>query len=257
MNPVEMYKLYEEGLSLHQIAEKYNTYPNKIKRLLNKHGYQLRNKSDAQKASYDGGRPHPRAGKNIPEEMKEKIARTLSETWQNMPEKDKKRRSKLAKNAYNSMSDQEKTELLKKAHEGMREAAKHGSRMEKFVSDALSEAGYNVERHRTGITMDRDLEVDIYLPSVSIVIEIDGPTHFLPIFGEEKLQKHIEADNAKNAILLNHGLVVIRVKCYQKNISNFRLKETAKSVLEFVTKIADNFPDRKNRLIEIEVGKDV
>ena len=49
--------------STYQIAEKLQTYPNKIRRVLTKHGIVLRGSKDAQKNALNNGRAkHPTAG---------------------------------------------------------------------------------------------------------------------------------------------------------------------------------------------------
>ena len=50
-------QLYQEkNFSTHQLAEKFDTYPNKIRRILKKHGVQLRGKGEAQKIALEQGR---------------------------------------------------------------------------------------------------------------------------------------------------------------------------------------------------------
>ena len=58
-------KLYnKDNRSTYEIAEMLDTYPNKIRRTLKKHGYELKSKSSAQSnALKSGRRPHPTAGK--------------------------------------------------------------------------------------------------------------------------------------------------------------------------------------------------
>ena len=57
-----------------------------------------------------------------------------------------------------------------------------------------------IEYHKKGIVPNSNLEVDIYLPEMGAAIEIDGPSHFLPIWGEEALSKTIKSDNEKNGL---------------------------------------------------------
>jgi hypothetical protein len=52
------------------------------------------------------------------------------------------------------------------------------------------------------IENDRDilpskLEIDIYIPEIRFGIELNGPTHYLPIFGDENLKKQMDRDAIK------------------------------------------------------------
>lgn len=252
MNNLEIIQMYSDGKSLQQIATHFQTYPNKIKRILEKAGFARRTRSEAQILSYED-RPHPREGVPKSEEEKRAIGQSLAKTWKELPEKEKKRRAKISKRRYNDMTVEEKQAFAASGHTGLRQSAKEGSKLERFVCDALTEAGYVIERHKHEITMDRDLEVDIFLPNNAIVIEIDGPTHSLPIFGEEKLQKTMAADMAKNGILINSGYVVIRAKCTRKNVSNTICRNISTKIVELVKETIEKFPPKNKRLIEIGV----
>ena len=63
INEADVLKLYDENLSTYEIAEKYDTYPNKIRRILIKNGKKPRTKSEAQKAAIATGKSvHPTEG---------------------------------------------------------------------------------------------------------------------------------------------------------------------------------------------------
>lgn len=55
MNVNDVVNEYVNGKSPQEIAEKYGTYSNKIRRILKKH-VQLRSRSDANKQALDSGR---------------------------------------------------------------------------------------------------------------------------------------------------------------------------------------------------------
>jgi len=126
--------------------------------------------------------------------------------------------SKKAKENWNKMSDSDKYELQKKAAQAVRIAAKEGSKIEKFLLDKLTDGGYNILFHAK-IIPQNDMEVDLYLPDLKTVIEIDGPTHFFPIWGETNLQKHVKSDSKKDGLILNSGMVMIRIKYLAKKFS--------------------------------------
>ena len=86
MNETKIVELYESGeYSTYQIAEKYKTYPNKIRRILVKHGVQMKSKSQAQKSALANGRAkHPTKGTVRSKEDRLKISATVKKYWSNM-----------------------------------------------------------------------------------------------------------------------------------------------------------------------------
>lgn len=60
------------------------------------------------------------------------------------------------------------------------------------------------------------LEVDIHIPHIKLTIEVNGPVHYLPLYGEPKLKKIQAADELKRAELRSAGcrLVVIDTSAY-------------------------------------------
>ena len=137
--------------------------------------------------------------------------------------------------------------------ESIRYASKHGSKTERHLNNGLSKAGYAVEFHKTDLVFGTTLEVDLFLPEVKTAIEIDGPGHFLPIWGEEKLTKQQIADTAKQGILINSGYVIIRIRQIDKSISLTKMNHLLELILTEIESIRKKFPSSKRRLIEIEV----
>jgi len=74
--------------------------------------------------------------------------------------------------------------------------------------------------------MQEDLEIDIYLPEISVAIEVDGITHDESIYGEEHLAKRRFADSKKNGLLMMNGVTVIRIPNKVKKVSQYFLNET-------------------------------
>ena len=54
-------------------------------------------------------------------------------------------------------------------------------------------------------------EMDLYLPDIDTIIEIDGPQHFMPVFGEKHLREYVKHDAIKNGIMIKNGYCVIRI----------------------------------------------
>ena len=115
----------------------------------------------------------------------------------------------------------------------------------------LSRKGYRSEFHRKNVVVNEDLEVDILLPDCGVAIEVDGPAHFFPIWGEESLEKHLKADFEKNGLLINAGFKVIRIKHLVKSISENHKRQVLTKVISVLECIKDG--SLQEKLIEIEV----
>ena len=245
-------KLYnKENRSTYEIAEMLETYPNKIRRTLKKHGYELKSKSSAQSnALKSGRRPHPTAGKQRTLSERVKISSSLSSYWDEMNEKEKSRRSKQAKDRWAEMSSDQKETMQRTRVDAIRKSAKEGSKLEKFFQEKLSQAGFSVRVHEVIIPAE-NLEIDLYIPDLKTIIEVDGPSHFLPIWGEDKLQKQINADLRKSCALLSKGYAVVRVKSLgQESLS--KREQLAEEVIALLNKISNKFPPKSKRFIEVE-----
>lgn len=246
---IEMYN--DDNLSTYEIAKQLDTYPNKIRRTLKKHGIQLKDRSAAQKAALESGRSkHPTEGKERSLEERIKISSSLEKFWDKMEDEERKRRSDTAKKLWANIPEADKEAMRSKGIAAVRAAAKEGSKLEKFFQERLSLAGYRAEAHKM-INPTENLEIDLYISSLKTIIEIDGPSHFLPIWGQDRLEKQINADLRKSGTLLNMGYVVIRVKTRGKE-SVAKKEELITSVLDHLKRIEKKTPSRSNRLIEVE-----
>jgi very-short-patch-repair endonuclease len=84
---------------------------------------------------------------------------------------------------------------------------------------------------------------------MNTAIEVDGPSHFEPIWGDDSLSRNQKYDNKKTGLILGKGWVLIRVK-QSKDFSPSRaliIYEELKSVLG---NIKTKFPTN-NRIFEI------
>ena len=244
----------EDNRSTYEIAEELETYPNKIRRALKHLGIGLRDKSKAQSAALASGRhKHPTKGTNRPERVKIQIIEQMFNYWDTMYDKERDRRSNLSKQQWEAMSEEDKDKMRRLAGEAMRLAGKEGSKMEKFLYEELTRRGYSVIFHKKGLISNEKMEIDLFLPELNTAIEIDGPAHFFPIWGEEKLRKHISADARKSGLLLNAGFVVLRVKHLTKSLSNKHKRDLLARVLESLEVIENKFPNKSKRFIELEV----
>lgn len=252
--PIEkIVKQYLDGASLHEIAEKYEVYALKIMRLLKKAGIPIRGKSDAIKSAVKRGRrEHPTEGKIRTDKEKLKISQSLEKYYDNLSENEYNNIIERSKGNWKNLSKAKRAEMQRKSAASNRIAAKEGSSVEKYVKEMLEEEGYLVEFHKKNL-LSTELEVDLFLPKENVAIEIDGPTHFRVIWDQDSLDKQRKRDTTKNGILINVGLAVVRVK-YDRNQLNLCVKEKLKvKILGLLKEFKKKFPDKSNRLIEIEV----
>ena len=242
-----------EKRSTYDIAEELNTYPNKILRALKYLNINMRSKSSAQSNAIKQGRhTHPTKGKVRTEESKIKISEGMAKHWKDMEEEEREERSKKARQQWESMSESDKENLRKKAAEAVLKASREGSKIEKFLFNSLTNSGYSVLFHKKGLIDDK-FELDLFIPELKVAIEIDGPAHFFPIWGEEALQKNIRSDIQKSGLILGAGFVMIRVKNISKSLSKKSQRDTLNTVLSALQDVEKKFPAKKDRYIEFEV----
>jgi very-short-patch-repair endonuclease len=245
----------EEMYSTYEIAKACHTYPNKVRRALRKYGIPLRNKREAQIVALETGRhEHPTQGKHRTETEKKKIAEGVSKSWAGISDEVRNRRVLLAKQQWEDMSPEQRENLSKLAGEAVRKAAVEGSQLEKFLLTELRQRGYKVIFHKENLTNNEQLHVDLYLPDLRTAIEIDGPAHFYPIWGEEVLAKRLAADHTKTGLLISSGFVIIRVKNLIRNISKIQHRKLLTQLLSELECIQKAFPDETHRFIEIELA---
>ena len=243
----------ENNRSTYWISEKLGTYPNKVRRALKFLGVDLKSKSEAQSNALKSGRhKHQTKGRKRTEEERIKISEGMANHWENMSEEERDRRIALAKKQWEEMTENEKSELRSMAAEAVRRASQEGSKIEKFLKEGLTSEGYDVIFHMKGLIPAENLEVDLFVPSLKTAIEIDGPAHFLPIWGEDSLQKNIRSDAKKSGLILSKGYCMIRVKQINKNVSEKSKRKTLALILTELGKISKKFPAKSKRYIEIE-----
>lgn len=55
------------------------------------------------------------------------------------------------------------------------------------------------------------LELDFYIPSLKLAIELNGITHYKPIYGKEKFERQVRNDKIKRDLCLNMGITLVVV----------------------------------------------
>src|SRR5688572_12332707 len=193
--------LYEEYIvkkrSTKSIAEEHGTYPNTIRRCLKKHGFDIRNKSVAQK-NYIAINGSPMLGRERTEQEKDKISKGLQKFWTGLDEdeKDKMRESmaESARKQWKSLTEHDKKEAIYKMHLASKSKMYMGSKNENLVASMLVESGLRIYQRTTDYTPGNRFEIDIAIPDLAVAIEWDGATHFMPIYGEEHLKRVMDKD---------------------------------------------------------------
>lgn len=249
---IDMYT--KQNKSTYEIAEAMKTYPNKIRRILIKSGIELKNKSEAQKNAIQTGKSiHPTKGKSRSHNEKIKISSGIKKYWDNMDDKTYKEKVKKSKDRWENMSEQDKSAMMESAIKAIQVAGKEGSKLEKFLYEAISSAGFRVEFHKKYLIQNEYLEIDMYIPEIKTIIEVDGPSHFLPIWGEEKLQKQIKADSNKTGLILSKGMLIIRIKNLSDSTCLADREKLKLDLLNLLGTIKESFPKKSERYIEIEI----
>lgn len=255
MNTKKIIELYtKENRSTYEIAQEFNTYPNKIRRVLIKNGIELKDKSQAQKNAISSGKStHPTLGKTRSKEEKLKISSSIKKYWLEMDDVTYNKKVEQAKKRWKETPEIEKTKMLDAAIKAIQIAGKEGSKLEKYLYTELTKAGYVLEFHKKYLIQNQNLEIDMYIPALKTIIEVDGPSHFLPIWGEEKLQKQIKADNHKTGLILSKGLAIIRIKNLSDSVCLADKEKLRIDLLKILGMIEESFPPKSKRNIEIEI----
>jgi very-short-patch-repair endonuclease len=219
---------FDKERSTTSIAEEYGTNPKRISRLLKKHGYIARTRSEAQKLVVVD--LHPTRGKKRTDEEKIAISKGGADSW----DQDRKdAASAQAKKQWDLRTEEERQRISSKAVQGLREAAKNGSRMEHEIVACLRDNGNTVLHHDMALPNEK-LEVDIWVTNLDVVIEVDGIFHVEPVYGEEKLQKTQDADKRKNNLLVKNGFAVLRLIITKKHISDNDYRLIKEKVLKLI-----------------------
>ena len=253
----EICRLYNNNSSIRDIAALFDTYPNKIARILKKAGVTLRTKEEAAKLAVEAGKiVPPMLGKKRTQEEKDNISLKRSKKWKELSDDELNAFKQGAKDRWNSQSEEDKVERQRRAGQALRKASVEGSKAEKFLYNELTKAGYDVIMHKKGLISGEKYEVDLFLPKLMVAIEIDGPQHFLPIYGEDNLNRNMKYDSVKNGALISRGICVIRIKYMLKHNSQTINRKLFDSVSEVLNNIQTKFPDKSNLLIEMEINND-
>jgi len=253
INEAYVIQQYADGCSTIVLAKELDTYPKKIERILKRNGQSLRSKSESQALAIKEGRAkHPTEGSQRTEEQKIKISKGTEARWKNMSKEDRQNFIDGAKDRWEKMPADRKREMLEKAGRSLQKTTTEGSKAEKFLRQKLLDEGYDVRLHVKNL-IEGKFELDLFLPELKLIIEIDGPQHFMPIFGEKRLEEVIKFDSIKNGLLISKGYCLVRIRYLCKHMSQSVQRKLWALVSEQVEKIEDKFPSKNNRFIELEI----
>lgn len=246
-------KMYvNEKKSFADIASEYNTYANRIRRDAVSFKIPIRNRSEAQANALQSGKhKHPTKGQERSEEIKNKIGLGVLKSWENLDDKTVAERKQKSLEVWNRLDENSKKNLVKKANDAVRVASKTGSKLEKFLLEELVKHGYKVDFHKEQTLSNTKLQIDLFLPKINTAIEIDGPSHFLPVWGEDALTKNQKYDNKKQGLILGKGYVLIRIK-QTKDFSKTRAYLIYSELSQLINNITNKFPEPDNRTFTIE-----
>lgn len=246
---VEHYE--KDKKSFQDIAEISATYANKIRRDAIKFNIKIRDKSEAQKNALNTGKTeHPTKGKQRSEKTKNKIGMGVLSSWENLDQASLQKRKNKARENWNNLSDDEKANILKKANDAVRVSSKEGSKLEKFLLKKLLKDGYPVEFHKEQTLTNTKLQIDLFIPTINVAIEVDGPSHFEPVWGDDALKRNKTYDDKKSGLILGKGLVLIRIK-QTRDFSKSRAELIYEELKTQLENIKTKFPSSNNRIINL------
>lgn len=228
----------QEGLSQREIAKLLGCSPGKANRIMSALSIPLLTKSEVQTIKLKTGRlKHPTQGKTTSEDTKRKISEKISADWvENREKRDQASQSSVE--FWKNLDPTEKSRRLSKASDGIRAAAESGSKLEKYIASQLQTLGFASVKHKTGVLRNNDLEFDLYLPEISTIIEVDGPSHRQPIWGDDVLVRNVNRDEEKAGSALAGGFNFVRV-IQDRNLSQKYMRDIWEALKAELTKIKE------------------
>lgn len=231
----EVRRLIEvEKLSTYKVAAELGCNQSHVVRLIAKFNknnpsnpIKKRNKSEAQLNYLKTSGTHQREGTVHSEDTKDAISdkmRDFYDSDEGEAAKDKIR--EFRQQEWAEKSEAERAEILndlKQANRAKMQSGE-GSNFENYLAEQLTENGYLVEQRTKTWTPGNQFHVDIALPSQKIIIEVDGPTHWSPIYGDAELAKVQAKDGRKDAVLINNGWCILRVQDGSGSTTRARFK---------------------------------
>ena len=236
INDQKVRELYiDQKKSLRAVSKELGVPLATLSRFMKKAGIPMRTKAQAQK-NYLKDNDHQMKGRKHTDETKKKISSSLGEFWDGLTDEEreevKRKIGSAWKRKWEAMTEQERKLMMEDLSLKAKEAQGQGSRLERFIAEELRKRGYTIEERSVNYTAGKDFEVDLALPVEKIAIEVDGPTHFLPIYGEEHLEKQQERDARKDEQVNAVGMSMLRVRDDNGPLSQLRIDKIEQAIRE-------------------------
>lgn len=154
-------------------------------------------------------------------------------SWEALSSTELEKRKNTAKELWNNLTEEEKQHRLNLANKAVRDSSKKGSKLELFLLNKLISDGIKVDFHKEQTLLTTKLQIDLFLPTMNIAIEIDGPSHFLPVWGDDTLVRNQKYDDKKSGLILGRGMKLVRIK-QLKDFSKSRAEKVYLNLLSII-----------------------
>ena len=121
------------------------------------------------------------------------------------------------------------------------------SSLTNFIALMIILLGYFSPIYKEQILSNTKLQIDLFLPTMNIALEVDGPSHFLPVWGDDVLARNQKYDKKKTGLIIGKGLKLIRIK----QTHDFS-KSRASVLYSKLVKAIDKIDNSNIKSIEVE-----
>ena len=197
---------------------------------------------------------------NKTQEYKENNKEKVLQMYKNYYESNKEDIREKQKDYYQNNKEELLTHYeLKRRERGVKPNGLSGT--EEVALKFLKEwfKGLDIKQHdRETILNDETgfyLELDFYIPDIDLAIELNGVTHYKPIYGKEKFERQQKNDEIKRSKCKEQGITLVEIPLkdgvhYDKyDIEHKRLKET---MFKYLNKFIQFRPDKSSEMCTFE-----
>lgn len=234
---------HENKKSLRFIAKELGTYVTKLTRFCVKHNVEVLSREESLKAAYQYDRVKKREIHELTQEEKLKISEGQRKRWNSLSDEQREEFRKTQSEVFSKREDKD-TFSLKGAH-SVRKTITEGSKLEKKIAAHLEANNIYFIPHYKGIFGTTHLEADFFLPEYSVVIEVDGPSHFVNQFNKVETKQQA-ADKKKNAAVLSLGGSVLRIQ-HTRELYKIDYYNVCKMIIEVLP-----FLDNELRIVNLD-----